>query len=69
MKNIHTILLLIIIIIVSLYTSYSNYTEEFTPYLREMYRPQLRKLRLFSEDFYNNQKKNIHIYLKKTGLI
>ena len=58
-----------IIIIFALYnTIYNTNKEEFTPKIREMYRPYLRHARIASEGFYGNNKNNITHLFRKFGL-
>lgn len=45
-----------------------NTTEEFTPKMREMYRPYLRDARIISEGFYGDSKNNITSLFRKFGL-
>ncbi len=58
----------VLIIIFALYYIYTRYynidckcnkKENFTPRIREMYRPYLRHARITSEGFYGNSKNNI----------
>ena len=54
--------LIILFIIYYIYTRYYNNNskkENFTPKIREMYRPYLRHARVVSEGFYGNHKNNI----------
>jgi len=65
------IILIIIIIIFALYNTVNNYntnTENFTPKMREMYRPYLRHARITSEGFYGNGENNINRLFRKFGL-
>jgi len=46
----------------------NNKTENFTPKIRETYRPYLRHARIVSEGFYGNHKNNINSLFRKFGL-
>jgi hypothetical protein len=43
-------------------------TENFTPKMREMYRPYLRDARIVSEGFYGDSENNINRLFRKFGL-
>ena len=43
--------------------------EEFTPYLRQIYRPYIRKTRIISESFIDQQKITITNFLRKIGIL
>ena len=66
--------LIILFIIYYIYTRYyynnsnNNKKENFTPKIREMYRPYLRHARVVSEGFYGNHKNNINRVFRKFGL-
>lgn len=47
----------------------NNVKENFTPALREMYRPYVRHARIHSEGFYNKHKNNIHNLFRKIGIM
>jgi len=63
-----------LIIIFALYYFYNYYiknnnkTENFTPKVREMYRPYVRNARIVSEGFYGDSKNNITHLFRKFGL-
>jgi len=67
-------ILIILFIIYYIYTRYYNIKckcnkkENFTPKIREMYRPYLRHARIVSEGFYGNHKNNINRVFRKFGL-
>ena len=61
--------LFILIILAFSYYNTLNHVENFTPKIREMYRPYVRNIRVNSENFYNKNASNISIFLKKFGLI
>jgi hypothetical protein len=67
----------VLIIIFALYYIYTRYynidckcnkKENFTPRIREMYRPYLRHARITSEGFYGNSKNNITHLFRNFGL-
>jgi len=66
--------LIIIFIIYYIYTRYYNIEckcnkkENFTPKMREMYRPYVRHARIVSEGFYGNNKNHINRLFRKLGL-
>lgn len=67
----HYIFLIIIAFIVS-YISTQNYTkqqENFTPFIRQTYRPYVRNTRIFTEGFYNQQKNNITNLFRRFGIM
>lgn len=43
--------------------------ENFTPYMRHIYRPYIRKARIIGEGFYVDQKINITNLFRKFGII
>jgi len=70
-------LLIIIIITILFFALYNtikhtinkdNTKEEFTPKMRETYRPYLRHARIVSEGFYGDSKNNITHLFRKFGL-
>ena len=61
--------LIFIIFMFSFYNSQFNQsTENFTPYIRKMYRPHLRKVRMYHEEVVNNINKKSDIFLRRMGL-
>lgn len=66
--------LIFLFIIYYIYTRYyynnnnNSKKENFTPKIREMYRPYLRHARVVSEGFYGNHKNNINRVFRKFGL-
>jgi len=66
--------LIILFIIYYIYTRYYNIKcncnkkENFTPKIREMYRPYVRNARIVSEGFYGNSKNNVNHLFRKLGL-
>ena len=74
---IHIQIIPVLIIVFALYYIYTRYynieckcnkKENFTPKIREMYRPYLRHARISSEGFYGNSKNNITHLFRKFGL-
>jgi hypothetical protein len=70
----HIPTIIVLFVIYYIYTRYYNIEckcnkkENFTPRIREMYRPYLREARFASDDFYGNNKNNINHLFKKFGL-
>ena len=64
-KKYYIHILVIIFIIFLIYTYLQNNQENFTPYIRKIYKPHIRKLRVFSEGFYNNTINKISNQIKK----
>jgi uncharacterized protein YxeA len=69
MKNVWLYILLIFIIILCLYSSNNNNYENFTPYMRKLYRPHIRNARLLSENIYTKYKNNVIILLRKYNIL
>jgi hypothetical protein len=66
-----SIIIILIIIIFALYNTINKHkknTEEFTPKIRETYRPYVRHARLISEGFYGDSKNNVNHLFRKLGL-
>jgi hypothetical protein len=59
----------IIVIIIFAYFNSLHDVEGFTPKLKEMYRPYIRRARMHIEGFYNKQKKHVSNLLKKIGIV
>ena len=71
MKYLYYYCLFVFIILLFAYiNSYSfvSKKEPFTSNVRELYRPIIRKTRLFTEGFYDKTKKNIDELFYKFGL-
>jgi len=63
------IIIISVIIFFSIYNTINNTNiEEFTPKIRETYRPYLRHARIISEGFYGDKKNNITHLFRKFGL-
>ncbi len=63
-------ILFIFIILVILFLIYykqnnKNKQENFTPYIRKIYKPHIRKIRIFSEGLYNNTVNKISTQIQK----
>ena len=69
MKYFWLYICLILIIIFCLYFNNNNNYENFTPYMRKMYRPHLRRARLMTDNFYDNYKNNVVILLRKYNIL
>jgi hypothetical protein len=55
--------------ILLLYINSLQNVEEFTPYMRTLYRPYIRNIRISSEGFISNQKLNFVNFLRKIGIM
>jgi len=71
---IHIQIIPTLIIIFILYYIYNHYynndnTENFTPKMREMYRPYVRDARIISEGFYEKNKSDISNLFRKFGIM
>lgn len=66
--------IIVLFIIYYIYTHYYNIEckcnkkENFTPKIRETYRPYVRNARLVSEGFYGNSKNSVNSLFRKIGL-
>lgn len=64
--------LIIIFVLYYIYNHYYNYynsTENFTPAIRELYRPYVRNARIMSEGFYGTQSSNMSNLFRKFGIL
>ena len=70
-QNIHIYILLLFIIFISLYFGLitNNIDEGFTPKIRELYRPYIRNVRIYSSNLHNKYKTNVINFLRRIGLI
>jgi hypothetical protein len=57
------------IIVLFAYINSLNSVENFTPKIRELYRPYIRKARIVGEGFYNNTSSNISNLFRKFGIM
>jgi hypothetical protein len=62
-------ILIIIFILYYIYNNYCNNTENFTPKIRELYRPYVRNARIISEGFYEKNKSNMSNLFRKFGIL
>lgn len=69
MKYLMYCLFLFLIIILFAYSNSLYNVEQFTPNLRELYRPIVRKTRIIGEGFYNKTSANISNLFRKFGLM
>jgi len=69
MKHIIYNCFLILIVIFFAYINSIHSVEEFTPNIRQIYRPFIRNTRLISEGFYNKAASNISNLFRKFGII
>ena len=60
---------LILIIIIFAYVNSLQSVENFTPAIRELYRPIIRHARVTSEGFYNKTTSNISNLFRKFGIM
>lgn len=70
-SNVKIILLLflIITIVLILLLTIKKRRESFTTGFREMYRPYVRNVRLFYDNYYNKLKTNVQLIFRKFGVI
>jgi hypothetical protein len=61
--------LLLLIIIIFAYVNSLHPVEQFTPAIREMYRPVIRNTRIVGEGFYNKTTSNISNLFRKFGIM
>jgi hypothetical protein len=70
-NNIYIFIILIIIILV--FSFYNTYTaekqENFTPYLRQLYRPHIRNARIKLEEQFETNKTKLQNMLRKVGIM
>jgi len=69
MKHFVYICFLILIVIFFAYVNSIHNVEQFTPNIREFYRPIIRNTRLISEGFYNNTTSSVSNLLRKLKII
>jgi hypothetical protein len=69
MKYFIYICLYFLIIIIFAYVNSLNDIENFTPNIRELYRPLIRNTRIISEGFYNKTTSNISNIFRKFGIM
>lgn len=66
---IYNFILIIIIIAFALNNNDNTILENFTPKIREMYRPLVRNARLGTEDVYNKHSSNMSNLFRRVGLL
>ena len=66
---IHIPTLIIIFVLYYIYNHYYNSTENFTPKIRELYRPYVRDARIISEGFYDTHSSNMSNLFRKFGIL
>lgn len=69
MKYLIYYLFFIIIVVVFAYFNSLHDVENFTPKIRELYRPYIRNARIIGEGFYIQHKNNISNIFRKFGII
>ena len=69
MKNFIYICFLILVIVFFSYINSLPSVEHFTPNIRQIYRPILRKTRLISEGFYNKTTSYMSNFLRKLKIL
>lgn len=69
MKHILYCCFLATVIVVFSYLNTHHFVEEFTPKIRQMYRPYIRNTRITGENFYNKTNSNVSNLLRKIGII
>lgn len=62
------ILLLLFIVVLAIYNSYTI-EEGFTPPLRRIYRPYIRRARVTTETFYSDKSNGISNLLRRFGIM
>jgi len=69
MKHLHYICFLSIVIVFFAFINCSTPVESFTPKIRELYRPILRKTRIASEGFYTKTRSDVSNIFRKFGIM
>ena len=69
MKNLIYNFFLFLIIVTFAYINSLHDVEEFTPRIKEMYRPYVRNARIIGEGFYNKSNSNISNLFRKFGIM
>ena len=69
MKFITYYCFLILIILIFSYVNSLHNVEQFTPQIRQLYRPYIRNVRIFGEEFYTKFKTYINNFLRKLEII
>ena len=69
MKNLIYNCFLFLIIVTFAYINSLHDVEEFTPRIKEIYRPYVRNARIIGEGFYNKSNSNISNLFRKFGIM
>jgi hypothetical protein len=69
MNKIQICIIIVTVIFVFIVLSTNNTEEGFTPYMRRIYRPYVRKARIVTESFYKKNTNNVDILFRKFGII
>jgi len=69
MKHFIYICFLFLIIVIFSYVNSLNNVENFTPKIRQFYRPIFRNVRITTENFYSKTNSNISNFFRKIGLM
>lgn len=69
MKAISIIILIIIFTVISYLFMKDSFQEPFTPGLKKLYRPYIRRSRVYMTNTYNNFIKKSRILLTKAGVL
>jgi len=69
------LLIILLLITIILFFSYyntlinGNNTENFTPYIRQIYRPKIRNARIYATNMYNDTKNKMSNILRKVKIL
>jgi len=69
MKKLIYCCFLFLIVFTFSYINSLHYVENFTPKIRQMYRPHIRNARIIGEGFYNKSNSNISNLFRKFGIM
>jgi len=69
MKHFLYICFLFLIVVSFAYVNSLHSVEKFTPYIRKIYRPHVRNVRVYSEGFYNKTTTHISNLFRKFGIM
>jgi len=69
MKYILYNLLFFIVVLIFAYINTPTSVEHFTPGIKQLYRPFVRKTRIIGEGFYNNSTSKISNLFRKVGIM
>jgi hypothetical protein len=65
--NFYSIIWIVFLFIVIFYNS--SVKEGFTPGMRKLYRPYVRRARIATESFYDKNTTNANIFFRKLGIL